>query len=94
MTLPQHFFTIHGFSISIFYLAWRCCIGSIWDEMHVQYRVSYWSYRAVCWDITFTVILLRQVYLCKCAVNERKAKGHCILAKGKRGMRELALICL
>ena len=50
--------------------------------MHVQYRVSYWSYRAVCWDITFAVILLRQVYLCKGAVNERKAEGALYSSQG------------
>ena len=70
-------------------------MGSIWDEMHVQYRVSYWSYRSVCGDITFTLTLLKQVYLCKGAqLMREKPRGHCILAKGKRGMRELALVCL
>ena len=70
-------------------------MGSIWDEMHVQYRVSYWSYRSVCGDITFALTLLKQVYLCKGAhLMREKPRGHCILAKGKRGMRELALVCL
>ena len=50
--------------------------------MHVQYRDSYWSYGAVCWDITFAVILSRQVYLCKGAVNERKAEGALYSSQG------------
>ena len=50
--------------------------------MHVQYRVSHWSYRAVYGDITFAVIPLKQVYLCKGAVNERKAEGALYSSQG------------